>query len=154
MHDVASQAFPMTLLRVWRRLSVAAGAVLGIGAVGPAVSAAPYVPFPSQEVLRAAQLAALACARENTSASCDQARRLGDPLLDHPRLPANCKDLIWQMLQKAQPAATNSFSRREAIADPAQRLLLVCRSTEKPEAAEPPAGKPVGGGGQPSGGSR
>jgi hypothetical protein len=108
--------------------------------------AAPYVPFPSQDTLRQVQLAALACARENTSATCKQARALGDPLMDHPRLPANCKDLIWQMLAKSQPAATNSFSRRQAISDPAERLLLVCRSAEKPEAAEAPAAKPGAGG--------
>jgi hypothetical protein len=97
-------------------------------------------------MLRKVQLAALACARENTVASCDQARQLGDPLMDHPRLPANCKDLIWEILEKAQPSASNSFSRREALADPAQRLLLVCRSTEKPEAATPPPATPGGGG--------
>ena len=108
---------------------------------------APYVPFPSQDSLRQVQLAALACARENTSETCNQARKLGDPLMDHPRLPANCKDLIWQMLAKAEPAATNSFSRRQAISDPAERLLLVCRSSEKPEATDTPAAKPAGGGG-------
>ncbi len=137
----------MNLLRVCRPWTVAAGVVLGIAGGAVRAQAASDVTFPSQELLRKVQLAALACARENTAPSCDQARQLGDPLMDHPRLPANCKDLIWQMLGKAQPAATNSFSRRQAITDPAERLLLVCRSSEKPEATDTPAAKPAGGGG-------
>ena len=130
---------------------------LGIGlliAATPAAWAEAYVPFPSQETLRQVQLAALACARENTAATCDQARKLADPLLDHPRLPVGCKDHLWAISQKAQPAATNSFARRDAISQPAQLLLLACRSGEKqPEpAAAPPAGS--GGGGLKFGGGR
>ena len=122
-------------------------------AAAPAARAEAYVPFPTQETLRQVQLAALACARENTAASCDQARKLADPLLDHPRLPTGCKDHLWTISQKAQPAATNSFARRDAISQPAQ-LLLACRSGEKaPEpAAAPPAGS--GGGGLKFGGGR
>ena len=128
---------------------------LGIGlliAAAPAAWAQAYVPFPSQESLRQVQLAALACARENTVPSCDQARKLADPLLDHPRLPTGCKDHLWSISQKAQPAAVNTFGRREAISQPAQLLLLACRSGEKaPEpAAAPPAGS--GGGGLKFGG--
>ncbi len=63
--------------------------------------AAPYVPFPSQDSLRQLQLAALACARENTAASCEPVRRMADPLLDHPRLSAACKDQLWALGQKA-----------------------------------------------------
>ena len=139
----------MTALRGWPSpaalalASFAFGAGVALPNIGHAV---PYVPFPSQDTLRQVQLAALACARENTSETCNQARKLGDPLMDHPRLPANCKDLIWQMLAKSQPAPTNSFARRQAISDPAERLLLVCRSSEKPEATEAPAGKPAAGG--------
>jgi hypothetical protein len=92
------------------------------------------------------QLAALACARENSPESCNKTKQLGDPLLDHPRLPANCKDLIWLILDQAKPAATNSFSRREAISKPAEQLLLVCRSSEKPEATTAPQAKPKAGG--------
>lgn len=140
----------MTARRIWRLPAVSAlasTATLLVAVVLPAGSrSAPYVAFPSQESLRQVQLAALACARENTSESCNRAQQLGDPLMDHPRLPANCKDLIWQMLAKAQPAAVNSFSRRQAINNPAERLLLVCRSAEKPEAAEAPAAKPSAGG--------
>ena len=130
---------------------------LGIGlliAAAPAAWGQAYVAFPSQESLRQVQLAALACARENTAATCDQARKLADPLLDHPRLPTGCKDHLWTISQKAQPAATNTFARREAISQPAQLLLLACRSGEKaPEpAAAPPAGS--GGGGLKFGGGR
>ena len=92
------------------------------------------------------QLAALACARENSPESCSKAKQLGDPLLDHPRLPASCKDLIWLMLDNAKPAATNSFKRRQAISTPAEQLLLVCRSSEKPEATSAPEAKPKAGG--------
>jgi hypothetical protein len=143
-HDVPNQAFSMTLLPAWCRRNTALAAVVSLSSLAQPAQAAPYVPFPSAEVIREVQLAALACARENTAISCDQARRLADPLMDHPRLPANCKDLIWQVIQKAQPATSNSFSRREAIADPAQRLPLVCRSADKPEAAAPPPGSKPG----------
>ena len=130
---------------------------LGLGlviAAAPAAWAEAYVPFPSQESLRQVQLAALACARENSPASCDQARKLADPLLDHPRLPTGCKDHLWAISQKAQPAASNSFARREAISQPAQLLLLACRSGEKAPApaAAPPASS--GGGGFKFGGGR
>ena len=123
-------------------------------AAAPAAWAEAYVPFPSQESLRQVQLAALACARENTAATCEQARKLADPLLDHPRLPTGCKDHLWTISQKAQPAASNSFARRDAISQPAQLLLLACRSGEKtPEpAAAPAAGS--GGGGFKFGGGR
>ena len=133
-----SHASAMTAPRAWLLLLLQA-----VISVAPA-AAAPYVPFPSEASLRRLQLAALACARENTASACDETRKLGDPLLDHPRLPANCKDLIWLMLQKAQPAATNSFARRDSIDDPAERLLLVCRTAEKPEPAAAPPGPPQG----------
>jgi hypothetical protein len=107
------------------------------------------MPFPSQESLRQVQLAALACARENNAASCDLARRLADPLLDQPRLPAACKDQAWTIREKAQPAASNSFSRREVIGQAAELLMLSCRSSEKalPPASQPDNGKKSGSGG-------
>ncbi|MFZ9850826.1 MAG: hypothetical protein ACO3EF_09650 [Vulcanococcus sp.] len=130
--------------------SIGFGLGLLIAATPSALGQA-YVPFPSQESLRQVQLAALACARENTAASCEQARQLADPLLDHPRLPTGCKDHLWAIRQRAQPATVNSFSRREGLTQPAQLLLLACRSGEKPpEPATPPAGS--GGGGLKFGG--
>ena len=136
----------MTAPRDWLRPLASAAALLCSVALPTQGNAAPYLPFPSQESLRNVQLAALACARENSPESCSKAKQLGDPLLDHPRLPANCKDLIWQMLDQTKPAATNSFSRREAISKPAEQLLLVCRSSDKPEATAPPEAKPKTGG--------
>ncbi len=91
-----------------------------------------YVAYPSPETLRDVQLAALACARENTSDTCTQARKLADPLMDHPRLPGGCKDTLWAIIQTAKPASSNTLARRDAIGDPAGRLLLVCRNSEKP----------------------
>ncbi|WP_255439219.1 hypothetical protein [Synechococcus sp. LTW-R] len=100
-----------------------------------------YVPFPSEESLKDLQLITIACARDNTAESCAKSRGLADPLMDHPRLPASCKDLIWSIVQDAKPASINSYQRREALSDPAQRLLLVCRSMEraKPETQQPQA---------------
>ena len=136
----------MTASRDWSCALAAATALMSAAVLPGAGLSAPYVPFPTQESLRDVQLAALACARENTAESCNKAKQLGDPMLDHPRLPANCKDLIWLMLEKAQPAATNSFNRREAISKPAEQLLLVCRSSDKPEATTAPEAKPKAGG--------
>ena len=130
-----------------RRLRIALRAGVGVAALSlrSAGLTAPYVPFPAQDTFRKLQLEALACARDNTAAPCDQTRALANPLLDHPRLPASCKDLIWSILQNARPGASNSFARREGIADPAGRLLLVCRSAEKPPQANPTPAKPGGG---------
>jgi hypothetical protein len=107
----------------------------------PGLTADLYVPFPSEESLKELQLITIACARDNTPESCAKSRELADPLMDHPRLPASCKDLIWSIVQNAKPAARNSYQRREVLSDPAQRMLLVCRSMEltKPEAQQPQA---------------
>ena len=123
------------------------GLGLLIAALPAAALAETFVAFPSQDSLRQVQLAALACARENSASSCEQARRLAEPLLDHPRLPTGCKDHLWAISQKAQPAASNSFSRRDAISQPAQLLLLACRSGEKQPQAAPTAAPASGGGG-------
>ena len=102
-----------------------------VGAAEP-LRAQGYVPFPSAESLRDVQLVTIACARENSEERCKAARDLADPLLDHPRLPASCKDLLWSITERARTASSNSFERRAAITDPAERILLVCRSAEKP----------------------
>ena len=134
----AKELHSMVSLRQLLFVPVAAAAVLN---GGPGLTADPYVPFPSEDSLRELQLITIACARDNTAASCSKSRDLADPLMDHPRLPASCKDLLWTILQDAQPATTNSYERREALSDPAQRLLLVCRSMElaKPDAQQPQA---------------
>lgn len=109
-------------------------ALLGLAPLAEARSALAQgsVAYPSPETLRDVQLAALACARENTSDTCTQARKLADPLMDHPRLPGGCKDTLWAIIQTAKPASSNTLARRDAIGDPAGRLLLVCRNSEKP----------------------
>lgn len=109
--------------------------------------AAPELPaFPPAADFRSLQLITLACSRENTAEACDKARSLANPLLDHPRLPASCKDVLWSIRQRAQVAASNSFERRDAIDRPARSLTAVCRQqlpTAKPNA--PAAARSQGG---------
>ncbi len=103
-------------------------------------------PFPPSAEFRSLQLIALACSRENTSEPCDKARSLADPLLDHPRLPASCKDTLWTIRQRSVVAASNSFERREPIDRAARSLTAVCRlqlPTAKP--ADNAAPRPQGG---------
>jgi hypothetical protein len=131
------------------------GSGAALAALATAAVAAPYVPLPSSESLRQVQLAALACARENTTASCQQARQLAEPLLDHPRLPTACKDQAWSISQKAQAAASNSYGRREAISQASELLLISCRTNEKPTApTTAPSSGNTGGGGFKFGGGR
>ena len=84
-------------------------------------------PFPSEQELRELQQLVFACGRDNTSAPCEQARRRADPLLDHPRLPGSCKDVLWTIRQRSVVAASNSFERRGPIDRAARRLTAVCR---------------------------
>ena len=74
-----------------------------------------YVPFPSKDELRSLQLQAYACSRENDAELCDATRKTADPLMDHPRLPAACKDAVWELIQASTPATPNSFQRRDSI---------------------------------------
>jgi len=115
---------------------------LGLMSIASTVRAQGSVAYPTMETLREVQLAALACARENTSDTCRQARKLADPLMDHPRLPGGCKDTLWAITQTAKPASSNTLARRDAIGDPAGRLLLVCRSSEKPVSGKSDTEKP------------
>ena len=91
------------------------------------------VPFPTREELRALQLLAYNCSRGNDAESCDKTRSLADPLMDHPRLSAACKDTVWEVVQTARVASSNSFQRRDSIDRPARRLTLVCSEPEKPQ---------------------
>ncbi len=139
-----------------RPLATALGLLAAAWALPAAWAQGVWVPFPSEARLREVQLAALACARENSAEACSRSRGLADPLLDHPRLPASCKDLLWSLRERSTPAPANSYERREALVAPAQSLLAVCRSREKPPEPAPSAA-PVGGPGGPirlnSGGS-
>ncbi len=87
--------------------------------------------FPAPETFRTLQLTTYACGRENTASSCDRARQLADPLLDHPRLPASCKDVLWRIRQKAVVGTTNSFERRDPIDAAANDVTVFCRQLPK-----------------------
>ena len=103
------------------------------------------VSFPTREELRELQLQAYACSRENTAESCDRTRALSDPLMDHLRLPATCKDTLWEILQASTVVATNSYQRRDSIDRPARRLTVVCANPVKPTAPAPSPGTRPGG---------
>ena len=81
---------------------------------GPA-SQASQAAYPTREALRALQLHTFECARDNQPGPCEQARRQADPLLDHPRLPGSCKDILWQIREQAVVAASNNFARRDRL---------------------------------------
>ncbi len=103
-----------------------------------------YVPFPAKSELRSLQLLAYACSRENSVESCTRTREIANPLMDHPRLPTACKDAVWELMQEAQPATSNSSQRRDSIDGPARRLTVVCADPEKPSKPNKPpaAGSP------------
>ncbi len=109
--------------------------------------------FPPASVFRALQLTTLACGRDNSPERCAEARRQADPLLDHPRLPARCKDVLWSIRNLAVEAPTNSLARRDPIDQAAAEVTLACRPVlkikpeSKPPAAAPGAGGATGGGG-------
>ena len=120
--------------------------LIGLSLTAPAgLQAKPVsMPFPTREALREIQLQAYACSRENTARFCDHTVNLADPLMDHPRLPAACKDTIWELLQNAKVMSSNSFQRRDNIDRPARRITVVCANPVKPTAPVP-SGAPTGG---------
>lgn len=118
------------------RLSAAAGLVL-LGSM-PLVAAPQAPTYPSTEQFRRLQLDVLDCGRDNNPSSCDAARQVADPLLDHPRLPASCKDLLWTIRERAVVAPSNSFNRRERLNRAAAEIMPLCRQRD----AVKPAAKP------------
>ena len=120
--------------------------LLGLAILAPCAVRAQlkYVPFPTKSELRSLQLLAYACSRENTVDTCTRMSEIANPLMDHPRLPAACKDTLWELLQEAKPATTNSYQRRDSIDSPARRLTVVCADPEKPSKpnSPPSAGSP------------
>ena len=120
--------------------------LLGLAILAPCAVRAQlkYVPFPTKSELRSLQLLAYACSRENTVDTCTRTSEIANPLMDHPRLPAACKDTLWELLQEAKPATTNSYKRRDSIDSPARRLTVVCADPEKPSKpnSPPSAGSP------------
>ncbi|WP_157665485.1 hypothetical protein [Cyanobium sp. NIES-981] len=124
-------------------LAVLAAQALGLAAAASARSQDP--PYPSQELLRQLQLDTIGCGRENRADLCDKARAAADPLLDHPRLSANCKDALWQIGLEARVAAQNSFQRRESLTAVAADVVAFCRPLTQPlgsSGSERPAGNP------------
>ena len=106
----------------------------------PVVAAERYVAWPSEDQLRAIQLAAYNCSLKNSAQSCDQTRALADPLMDHPRLPGLCKDVVWSLIEQAKVASSNDFRRRDAIDKPARRLSTVCAQPVKKSPKPGPGG--------------
>ena len=98
-----------------------------------------YVPLPTKDELRSLQLQAYACSRENDADLCEATRKTADPLMDHPRLPAACKDAVWELIQASTPATPNTFKRRDSIDRPARRLTVVCAKPVKPKKQADPA---------------
>ena len=114
--------------------------LLGFALMLPtAVQAQPKkVPFPTREELRALQLLAYDCSRANDPDSCSKTRSLADPLMDHPRLSAACKDTVWELVKASRAVSPNSFQRRDSIDRPARRLTLVCTQPKKPQQPSSP----------------
>jgi hypothetical protein len=106
--------------------------------------------YPPPDTFRSLQLAVLACGRENTAALCEKARLQADPLLDHPRLPSVCKDVLWNIRQKSVVGAANDFNRRDQIEKLAREVSGICSQIPKPKAEGGGSG-PGGGSGQPGG---
>ena len=98
----------------------------------PLQAASIYVTWPSQNTLTTLQKEAFRCSLNNNADHCDRARKIADELMDHPRLPAICKDVLWSLVREADVATTNSFKRRDSIDQPARRLIGVCSEPVKP----------------------
>lgn len=111
----------------------------------PASPSYPPDVFPPASVFRTLQLTTLACGRENSADRCADARRQADPLLDHPRLPARCKDVLWSIRNLAVEAPSNSLARRDPIDQAAGELTIACRQVVKAKQEDKP--KPGAGGG-------
>lgn len=130
------------------RLLLTALLALLPAAGAPLQAAPPPPPYPTTTTLRALQLATWNCGRENSATPCEQAHRDADALLDHPSLPGRCKDVLWDIRQKAMVAPSNSPSRREPIDAAGREVVAACkqitRATPKPEGQ---GSKPAGTGG-------
>lgn len=135
---------PSVRRRPARRAGLGLATVLLLAA--PA-GAAPASPYPPASEFRSLQLITLACGRDNDAASCDKARAMADPLLDHPRLSASCKDSLWAIRQRAVVASTNSRDRRDAIDRAARDVTVFCRQPTRPASTSGSgAGSPGGSG--------
>ena len=120
------------------RLHFSPALLLLLAVASPAIAANAYVPWPSQDTLSTLQKEAFLCSLNNSTDPCDGTRKRADELMDHPRLPAICKDVLWSLVGEARVAATNSFRRRDAIDQPARRLMRVCSEPVKPTKKKAP----------------
>ncbi|MEB3318762.1 MAG: hypothetical protein VKO39_11565 [Cyanobacteriota bacterium] len=132
---------PLLLILTWAHAQTPRTAVAAAPALAPDV-------FPPSSVFRTLQLATLACGRDNTAERCAEARRQADPLLDHPRLPARCKDVLWSIRNLSVVAPTNSLARRDPIDQAAAEVTIACRQVLKAKPEAKPQGAPAGGDGQ------
>ena len=112
--------------------------LLMLALAAPLPAASTYVPWPSQDTFSTLQKEAFLCSLNNSPDPCDRTRKHADELMDHPRLPAICKDVLWSLVGEARVAATNSFRRRDAIDQPARRLTRVCSEPVKPTKKKAP----------------
>ena len=101
-------------------------ALLLLGLSQPAIAAQNYVPWPTKDQLRQIQIDAFSCSRENSEEICKSARLKADALMDHPRLPGVCKDVLWEIVETARVASANTYKRRDLIDKPAKRLPILC----------------------------
>ena len=126
-----------------RRLTGLLLLLASYGSLAARAGAPPEIPYPSNDTLRKVQLGAVACARENTAASCSQAKALADPLIDHPQLPSGCKDLLWTITYRAKPADRNTYQRRDGLEQPAEAVVRSCQYREPPTPASKGGSKPA-----------
>ena len=117
---------------------IPARTLLLLALAAPLQAASIYVPWPSQDALKTLQKEAFLCSLNNSPDQCEGVRQRADALMDHPRLPAICKDVLWSLVGEARVAATNSFRRRDAIDQPARRLTRVCSEPVKPTKKKAP----------------
>jgi hypothetical protein len=127
-------------------LTLATGltAVLASG-LAPSPTFAAEAPYPPATTFREVQLTTFSCGRDNTQADCDKARRLADPLLDHPRLSTACKDALWSVRQLSLVAPQNSPERRDPIDRASRDVAAYCRQPYVADTTQPttnPGGKP------------
>ena len=123
-------------------LTLATSLTTGLAA-GPAWAA--DAPYPPATTFREVQLTAFNCGRDNTPTDCDKARRLADPLLDHPRLSTACKDALWSVRQLSVVAPQNSPERRDPIDKASRDVAAYCRQPYVADTTQPttnPGGKP------------
>ena len=106
----------------------------------PATAAETYVPWPTKEELRSIQLDAFKCSKDNLPEPCSNARSQADALMDHPRLPGVCKDVLWSLVESATVSTANNYRRRDEIDNAAKRLSTLCAEpVKKKETPKPGA---------------